>query len=119
MDGIAREGHIRIRIGAPNNVSNGICIGQRFCLRSVTKSLNRTRNQHPKLSMVLFSKRLNSMVAAVFGVALCAHGAQAPHHVNINQLSTTVEDFVVPLSNEISKVNEITTRLGNDIIRKD
>src|SRR5207245_7292218 len=41
------------------------------------------------------------MVAAVFGLALCAHGAQAPQHVNINQLSTTVEDVVVPLPNEI------------------
>ena len=51
--------------------------------------------------MVLFSKHLNSMVAAVFGLALCAHGAQAPQHVNINQLSTTVEDVVVPLPNEI------------------
>src|ERR1700739_4270970 len=51
--------------------------------------------------MVLFRKRLNSMVAAVFGLALCAHGSQAPQHVNINQLSTTVEDVVVPLPNEI------------------
>lgn len=51
--------------------------------------------------MVLFSKRLNSMVAAVFGLALCAHGAQAPQHVNINQFSTTVEDVVVPLPNEL------------------
>ncbi len=51
--------------------------------------------------MVLFSKRLNSMVAAVFGLALCAHGAQAPQHVNINQLSTTVKDVVVPLPNEL------------------
>ena len=51
--------------------------------------------------MVLFSKHLNSMVAAVFGLALCAHGAQAPQHVDIHQLSTTVEDVVVPLPNEI------------------
>ena len=41
------------------------------------------------------------MVAAVFGLALCAHGAQVPQHVKINQLSTTVEDVVVPLPNEI------------------
>src|SRR2546427_13058352 len=41
------------------------------------------------------------MVAAVFGLALCAHGAQAPQHVNINQLSATVEDVVVPLPNEL------------------
>src|SRR5213595_4281623 len=51
--------------------------------------------------MVLFSRRLNSMVGAVFGLALCAHGAKAPQHVNIHQLSTTVEDVVVPLPNEI------------------
>ena len=51
--------------------------------------------------MVLFSKRLNSMVAAVLGLALCAHGAQAPPHVNTDQLSTTVEDVVVPLPSEI------------------
>src|SRR5436309_5235997 len=51
--------------------------------------------------MVLLSKRLKSMVAAVFGLALCAHGAQAPQHVNINRLSTTVEDVVVPLPNEL------------------
>jgi len=50
---------------------------------------------------MLFSKRLNSIVAAVFGLALCAHGAHAPQHVKINQLSTTVEDVVVPLPNEI------------------
>src|SRR5256712_7766215 len=50
---------------------------------------------------MLFGKRLNSMGAAVFGLALCAHGAQAPQHVNINQLSTTVEDVVVPLPSEI------------------
>src|ERR1700748_94359 len=51
--------------------------------------------------MMLFSKRLNSIVAAVFGLALCAHGAQAPQHVKINQLSTKVEDVVVPLPNEV------------------
>ncbi|HEU5247949.1 MAG TPA: hypothetical protein VFU09_12745 [Candidatus Udaeobacter sp.] len=51
--------------------------------------------------MMLFSKHLKLIVAAVFGLALCAHGAQAPQHININQLSTTVEDVVVPLPNEI------------------
>src|SRR5437763_15952365 len=51
--------------------------------------------------MVLFNQRLKSMVSAVFGLALCAHGAHAPQHVNINQLSTTVEDVVVPLPNEL------------------
>ncbi len=60
--------------------------------------------------MVLFSKRLNSMVAVVFGLALCAHGAQAPQHVNINELSTTVEDVVVPLAmkNPISPSDRVS-----------
>jgi hypothetical protein len=64
--------------------------------------------------MVLFTKRLNSMVGAVFGLALCAHGAKAPLHVNINQLTTTVEDVVVPLPNEIfgalNKLGAVTGR---------
>ena len=51
--------------------------------------------------MMLFSRHLKLTVALVCGLALCAHGAQAPQHININQLSTTVEDVVVPLPNEI------------------
>src|SRR6187399_1225883 len=51
--------------------------------------------------MVLFTKHLKLIVAAGCGLTLCAHGAQAPQHININQLSTTVEDVVVPLPNEI------------------
>src|SRR5215471_17718944 len=51
--------------------------------------------------MIPFTKHLKLTVALVCGVALCAHGAQAPQHINIKQLSTTVEDVVVPLPNEI------------------
>ena len=51
--------------------------------------------------MIPFTKHLKVIAAAVCGLALCAHGAQAPQHININQLSTTVEDVVVPLPNEI------------------
>src|SRR3954449_6357611 len=51
--------------------------------------------------MILFAKHLKLIVAAVGGLSLCAYGAQAPQHVNINQLSTTVEDVVVPLPNEL------------------
>src|SRR5262249_4062422 len=40
-------------------------------------------------------------LALLCGFALCAHGAQAPQHINIKQLSTTIEDVVVPLPNEI------------------
>jgi hypothetical protein len=40
-------------------------------------------------------------LALVCSLASYAHGAQAPQHINIKQLSTTVEDVVVPLPNEI------------------
>src|SRR5712672_3943820 len=40
-------------------------------------------------------------VGILCGFALCANAAQAPQHINIKQLSTTVEDVVVPLPNEI------------------
>src|SRR5438309_2918817 len=46
-------------------------------------------------------RHLKLIVAGACGFSLCAHGAQAPQHININQLSTTVEDVVVPLPNEI------------------
>jgi phosphoglycolate phosphatase-like HAD superfamily hydrolase len=32
---------------------------------------------------------------------LCAHGAQAPQHIDVKQLSKKVEDVVVPLPNEV------------------
>src|SRR5947208_50866 len=35
------------------------------------------------------------------GVALCAGAAQAPQHIDIKKLTTTVEDVVLPLPNEI------------------
>src|SRR5437762_8248496 len=70
--------------------------------------------------MVLFGKRLNSMVAAVFGLALCARGAQAPQQVNINQLSTTVEDVVVPLPNELfAALNKLGAVIWKEHVRSD
>ena len=51
--------------------------------------------------MILFTKHLKVILVAFCGSALCAQGAQAPQHINISQLSTTVEDVVVPLPNEI------------------
>lgn len=51
--------------------------------------------------MILFTRHLTLIVAGACGLALSAHGAQAPQHINIKQLSTTVEDVVVPLPNEI------------------
>jgi hypothetical protein len=50
--------------------------------------------------MVLFSKRLNSMVAV-----------QVKPLINIGNARISAES--------VEKINEITTRLGNDIIKKD
>ncbi len=50
--------------------------------------------------MALFSKRLNSMVAA-----------EVKPLINIGNARISAES--------VKKVNEITTRLGNDIIKKD
>ncbi len=69
-------------------------------VRSI-KSRIRTRNQQSKLPMIPFIRHLKLSVGALCGLALCANGAQAPQHINIKQLSTTVEDVVVPLPNEI------------------
>jgi hypothetical protein len=51
--------------------------------------------------MMLFIRHLKLSIGVLCGLALYAGAAQAPQHININQLSTTVEDVVVPLPNEI------------------
>jgi hypothetical protein len=51
--------------------------------------------------MTPFTRHLKLIIAIVCGVALCASAAQAPQQINIKQFSTTVEDVVVPLPNEI------------------
>jgi hypothetical protein len=51
--------------------------------------------------MIPFTRHMKLSVGVIFGLALCANGAQAPQHIDIKQLSTTVEDVVVPLPNEI------------------
>src|SRR5881398_1559267 len=53
------------------------------------------------MPMLTFTKHLQLSANVVTGLALCAHGAQAPQRIDIKQLSKTVEDVVVPLPNEI------------------
>lgn len=48
-----------------------------------------------------FIRHFKLSVGVLCGLALCADAAQVPQHINISQLSTTVEDVVVPLPNEI------------------
>jgi hypothetical protein len=51
--------------------------------------------------MMPFTRHLNLGVAILCGFTVCARAAQAPQHINVKQFSTTVEDVVVPLPNEI------------------
>src|SRR5437667_8700158 len=88
-------------------------------VRSI-KSRIRTRNQQSKLPMIPFIRHLKLSVAALCGLALCANGAQAPQHINIKQLSTTVEDVVVPLPNEIfGALNKLGTVNWKEHVRSD
>src|SRR5439155_25691249 len=65
-------------------------------VRSINSRI-RTRNQQSKLPMIRFIRHLKLSVVAVCGVALWAIGAQAPKHINMKQLSTTVEEVVLLL----------------------
>src|SRR5213594_162557 len=51
--------------------------------------------------MIPFNKYLKLSAIAVIGLTPCAQGARTPQHIDIKQLSKTVEDVVVPLPNEI------------------
>jgi hypothetical protein len=51
--------------------------------------------------MIPFTKHLKLGAGVLCGLAMCAGAAQAPQHIDIKQLTTTVEDVVVPLPNEI------------------
>src|SRR6059036_2608546 len=70
--------------------------------------------------MILFTRHLTLIVAVAGGLSLSAHGAQAPQHININQLSTTVEDVVVPLPNEIfGALNKLSGVNWKEHVRSD
>src|SRR5689334_17343228 len=51
--------------------------------------------------MIPFTRYLKLSIAVLWALAACANAAQAPQHINVKQLSTKVEDVVVPLPNEI------------------
>src|SRR5438105_809888 len=88
-------------------------------VRSI-KSRIRSRNQQSKLPMIPFIRNLKVSVGAICGLALCVSGAQVPQHINIKQLSTRVEDVVVPLPNEIfGALNKLGTVNWKQHVRSD
>src|SRR5436190_13295508 len=80
----------------------------------------RSRNQQSKLSMMPFMRHLKLSIGVLCGLAVYAHGTQVPQHINIKQLSTTVEDVVVPLPNEIfGALNKLGTVNWKQHVRSD
>src|SRR5205807_9678482 len=70
--------------------------------------------------MIPFTRHVKLSVGALCGLALCVNGAQVPQHINIKQLSTTVEDVVVPLPNEIfGALNKLGAGNWKEHVRSD
>jgi hypothetical protein len=70
--------------------------------------------------MSLFLKYLKLNAVGLFGIAMCASGAQAPQQIDVKQLSKRVEDVVVPLPNEIfGALNKLGTVNWKEHVRSD
>ena len=70
--------------------------------------------------MIPFIRHLKLSIGLLCAVAVCAYGTQVPQHINIKQLSTTVEDVVVPLPNEIfGALNKLGTVNWRAHVRSD
>src|SRR6266516_2158544 len=112
-----RTGSIRV---SQNVLCSDLCrAAVPIKVRSI-KSRIRSRNQQSKLPMIPFIRHVKLSVGVIFGLALCANGAQAPQHIDIKQLSTTVEDVVVPLPNEIfGALNKLGTVNWKEHVRSD
>src|SRR5216683_7534443 len=78
-------------------------------------------NQQSKLPMNLFRRYSKlGMAAAVVGISFCAHGAQAPQHIDVKKLSKKVEDVVVPLPNEVfGALNKLGSVNWKEYVRND
>src|ERR1700694_246389 len=70
--------------------------------------------------MIPFSKSLKLSAIALLGVTLCADAAQAPQRIDVKQLSTKVENVVVPLPNEIfGALNKLGPVNWKEYVRSD
>jgi hypothetical protein len=70
--------------------------------------------------MMPFIKHLRLSVGVLCGLALYAYGTETPRHINIKQFSTTVEDVMVPLPNEIfGALNKLGTVNWRAHVRSD
>jgi hypothetical protein len=67
-----------------------------------------------------FPRYLKLSMIGVLGLTVGAHGAQAPQHIDVKQLSKKVEDVVVPLPNEVfGALNKLGTVNWREHVRSD
>src|SRR6266852_2193472 len=70
--------------------------------------------------MIPLARYLKLSVLVASSLTLCAHGAQAPQHIDVKQLSKKVEDVVVPLPNEVfGALNKLGTVNWKEHVRSD
>src|SRR6266705_1149048 len=70
--------------------------------------------------MIPFARYLKLSVLVASSLTLCAHGAQAPQHIDVKQLSKKVEDVVVPLPNEVfGALNKLGSVNWKEYVRSD
>src|SRR5713226_8963938 len=70
--------------------------------------------------MIPFARYLKLSLLVASSLTLCAHGAQAPQHINVKQLSKKVEDVVVPLPNEVfGALNKLGSVNWKEYVRSD
>src|SRR5713226_6427595 len=70
--------------------------------------------------MIPFARFLKLSVLVASSLTLCAHGAQAPQHIDVKQLSKKVEDVVVPLPNEVfGALNKLGSVNWKEYVRSD
>ena len=70
--------------------------------------------------MIPFTRYLKLSVLVASSLILCAHGAQAPQHIDVKQLSKKVEDVVVPLPNEVfGALNKLGSVNWKEYVRND
>jgi len=70
--------------------------------------------------MIPLLKYLRFGVLALVGGAFCAQAAQAPQHIDVGKLRTTVENVVVPLPSEVfSALNKLGSVNWKEYVRND
>src|SRR6266852_3562564 len=70
--------------------------------------------------MIPLARYLKLSVLVASSLTLCAHGAQAPQHIDVKQLSKKVEDVVVPLPNEVfGALNKLGSVNWKEYVRSD